>query len=106
MQALQWRWTLPIMTMPGMPVVTSGVYRYLRHPNWLGVIWEIAFLPLIHTAYLTAIAFSLANAWLMSKRIQTEERALAENTNYAAAFANKPRFISFIGLTKTSNTLQ
>ena len=106
MQALQWRWTLPIMTMPGMPVVTSGVYRYLRHPNWLGVILEIAFLPLIHTAYLTAIAFSLANAWLMSKRIQTEERALAENTNYAAAFANKPRFISFIGLTKTSNTLQ
>ncbi len=106
MQALQWRWTLPIMTVSGMPVVESGVYRYLRHPNWLGVIWEIAFLPLIHTAYLTAIAFSLANAWLMSKRIQTEERALAENTNYAAAFANKPRFISFIGLTKTSNTLQ
>ena len=93
MQALQWRWTLPIMIVPDLPVVESGVYRYLKHPNWLGVILEIAFLPLIHSAYLTAIAFSLANAWLMSRRIVTEERALANNTNYATVFANKPRFI-------------
>ncbi len=106
MQALEWRWTLPIMTVPGMPIVTSGLYRYLRHPNWLGVILEIAFLPLIHSAYVTAIAFSLANAWLMSKRIQTEERALSENTNYAAAFADKPRFIPIIGSRKVANTPQ
>lgn len=92
MQALGWRWTLPILTVPGLDVVETGVYRYLKHPNWLGVILEIAALPLIHSAYLTAIAFSLANAWLMSKRIRTEERALAENSNYAAAFAGKPRF--------------
>lgn len=106
MQALQWRWTLPIMTVPGMPVVESGLYRYLRHPNWLGVILEIAFLPLIHSAYLTAIAFSLANAWLMSRRIPTEEQALTQNTNYAAAFADKPRFIPVIGLKKVVNTPQ
>ncbi|MDJ0592506.1 MAG: isoprenylcysteine carboxylmethyltransferase family protein [Pleurocapsa sp. MO_226.B13] len=104
MQALQWRWTLPIMTVPGMPVVESGLYRYLRHPNWLGVILEIAFLPLIHSAYCTAIAFSLANAWLMSRRIQTEEQALGENTNYTAAFADKPRFIPVIGFRKVANT--
>ena len=106
MQALQWRWTLPIMTVPGMPVVKSGLYRYLRHPNWLGVILEIAFLPLIHSAYVTAIAFSLANAWLMSRRIQTEERALAENTNYEIAFAQKPRFIPVIGGEKLADTPQ
>ncbi len=106
MQALEWRWTLPIMTVPGMPVVKSGLYRYLRHPNWLGVILEIAFLPLIHSAYVTAIAFSLANAWLMSRRIQTEERALSENTNYAAAFADKPRFLPVIGSRKVANTPQ
>lgn len=105
MLALKWRWTLPIMTVPKMPVVTSGVYRYLRHPNWLGVILEIAFLPLIHSAYLTAIAFSLANAWLMSQRIQTEERALAENSNYTACFAEKPRFFPDISLKKLANTL-
>ncbi len=79
MQALERRWTLPIMTLPDTPVVHKGIYRFLRHPNWLGVILEIAALPLIHGAYLTAILFSLANALLMSKRIQTEERALAES---------------------------
>jgi methyltransferase len=84
MQALSWRWTLPIMTVPNLPVVESGIYRYLRHPNWLGVILEIAFLPLIHSAYLTAIAFSLVNAMVMIKRIQTEEQALKENINYAS----------------------
>jgi methyltransferase len=105
MQALQWRWTLPIMTVPGMPVVTSGVYRYLRHPNWLGVILEIAFLPLIHSAYLTAIAFSLANAWLMSQRIKAEESALAENSNYMTAFAQRPRFLPVISFSKVANTL-
>ena len=97
MQALGWRWTLPIMTVPDLPVVESGLYRYLKHPNWLGVILEIAFLPLIHSAYVTAIAFSLANAWLMSRRIVTEERALAQNTNYKTAFAHKPRFIPAMG---------
>ena len=93
MQALQWRWTLPIMTVPDLPVVQTGVYRYLKHPNWLGVILEIAFLPLIHSAYLTAIAFSLGNAWLMSRRIPNEERALAADSNYDTVFAGKPRFI-------------
>ena len=76
MKALERRWTLPIMTLPNMPVVDQGIYRYLRHPNWLGVTLEIAALPLIHGAYLTAIIFSLANALLMSQRVQAEEKAL------------------------------
>jgi methyltransferase len=94
MRSLGNRWTLPIVTIPGKPVVDSGIYRYLRHPNWLGVILEIVALPLIHTAYLTAVVFSLANAWLMSKRIQAEEKALSKDSKYANFFANKPRFIS------------
>lgn len=93
MQALGSRWTLPIITIPGAPVVDSGIYRYLRHPNWLGVILEIAALPLIHRAYLTAIFFSVANAVLMVKRIHTEEQALSEDNNYAYVFADRPRFI-------------
>jgi methyltransferase len=68
--------------------VDKGIYRYLRHPNWLGVILEIAAIPLIHGAYLTAIAFSLANAVIMSKRIQTEEQALATKANDTGVFAN------------------
>ena len=81
------------MTLRDTPVLDKGIYRYLRHPNWLGVILEIAALPLIHGAYLTAIIFSLANGLLMSKRIQTEEEALAANSNYTVVFANRSRFI-------------
>lgn len=93
MQALGRRWTLPIITLPDTPVVDKGIYRYLRHPNWLGVILEIAALPLIHGAYLTAIIFSVANAWIMNQRIQTEEEALGENNNSKLFFANIPRFM-------------
>jgi methyltransferase len=88
MQALERRWTLAVVTLPNAPVVDQGIYRYLRHPNWLGVILEIAAIPLIHGAYLTAIAFSLANAVIISKRIQTEEQALATKANDTGVFAN------------------
>ena len=106
MQALERRWTLSIITLPDTPIVTTGVYSYLRHPNWLGVILEIAALPLIHGAYLTAIIFSLANAWIMSQRLQKEESALATNSNYTQVFANRPRFvpkIRFISPAKPEN---
>ncbi len=88
MQALGWRWTLPIMTVPKSPLVDSGIYRYLRHPNWLGVILEIAGLPLIHNAYCTAIVFLIANGWLVSQRIQAEERALAQENKYIPHLSN------------------
>ena len=104
MRSLRQRWTLPIITIPGVPVVDSGIYRYLRHPNWLGVILEIAAVPLIHTAYLTAIFCSVANAFLMVKRIQSEEQALSEDNNYAYVFAEHPRFIPRSGLMKVVNS--
>lgn len=83
-QALRWsarralgpRWTVPIITLPGVPRVTTGPFRYLSHPNYLGVVIEIAALPLIHAAYVTAGVFTLANAVLLTWRIAAEERAL------------------------------
>ncbi|MFB8790492.1 MAG: methyltransferase [Potamolinea sp.] len=98
MRTLGKRWTLPIITIPGIPLVTNGIYCYLRHPNWLGVILEIAGIPLIHTAYLTAIFFTLSNAVLMVKRIQREEQALSKDNNYAYVFAGQPHFIPSIRL--------
>ena len=79
--SLGWRWTVKVMTIPGLPLVRQGIYRYLRHPNYLGVGLEIFAVPLLHSAYLTAIVFSLANALLLSARIQTEDRALLEAAN-------------------------
>ncbi len=76
--SLKWRWTIRVMTIPGLPPIQDGIYRFLRHPNYLGVILEILAVPLLHSAYLTAIVFSLANLLLLSARIRTEDRALTE----------------------------
>jgi methyltransferase len=85
MQALGFRWTLQLIVIPDVPRVATGIYRYLRHPNWLGVVLEILAVPLIHTAYLSATIFSLANAFLLVKRIQAEEAVL--NGSCAESFA-------------------
>ena len=97
MRALKDRWTLTITTIPNSSAVNTGIYRYLRHPNWLGVILEIAALPLIHTACLTAIVCTLVNAWLMSQRIPAEERALRSDTDYATALGDRPRLMPRLG---------
>jgi methyltransferase len=80
---LKWRWTVRVMTIPGLPPVQHGIYRYLRHPNYLGVVLEILAVPLLHSAYVTATVFSLANMLLLTARIRTEERALLETVNSA-----------------------
>jgi methyltransferase len=93
MEALGVRWTFPIITLPRSSVVESGIYRYLRHPNWLGVLIEIGAVPLLHGAYFSAIFFTLANALVIHQRIQEEEDALRKDTNYDEIFANRPWFI-------------
>ncbi|MCU0230787.1 MAG: hypothetical protein MUC67_05350 [Acidobacteria bacterium] len=72
------RWSTRVVVVPGEAAVTGGPFRFLRHPNYLVVALEIAALPLVHSAWLTAIVFSLLNALLMAVRIPAEERALAE----------------------------
>jgi len=91
MRALGERWTIPIMTVPGAQPVTRGIYRYLRHPNYLGVVLEIASLPLVHSAWRTALVFSVLNAALLYARIGAEERALAQSGRYEESFAALPR---------------
>ena len=87
------RWTTRVLVLSGAAPITSGPYRFTRHPNYLAVIVEIASLPLIHTAWITALVFSLADAFLLRVRIRTEERALSEVSPYAAVFAGRPRFL-------------
>jgi len=81
--SLRWRWTVKVMTLPGLPPVRKGIYRYLHHPNYLGVGLEIFAVPLLHSAYITSIVFSLANALLLSARIRTEDQALQAAANSA-----------------------
>lgn len=81
--SLKSRWTVRVMTIPGLPPVQNGIYRYLRHPNYLGVVLEILAVPLLHSAYITSIAFSLANLALLRARIRTEEGALLDAVSSA-----------------------
>ncbi len=71
------RWTTRIIVLPGAVSVTRGPYRWLKHPNYLIVILEIAVVPLALGLPLFALVFSLANAALIAYRIQVENRALA-----------------------------
>jgi methyltransferase len=70
-------WTTRIITLPEAPLVRTGPYRYLKHPNYLLVIAEIAVLPLAFGAVAVAAAFSALNLILIARRIQIEERVLA-----------------------------
>jgi len=71
-------WTTRIITVPGMPLVTGGPYRYFRHPNYVVVIGEIAALPLAFGQWTLAIMFSLLNMILLRYRISVEDRALVD----------------------------
>jgi methyltransferase len=87
------RWNVRVIVVPGAPVVTSGPYRFVRHPNYAAVAIEGVALPMIHTAWLTALCFTLANAALLTVRIGSEERALAHYTDYRAALGDRARFL-------------
>ncbi len=86
-------WNVRIFVVPGAPLVTEGPYRYLRHPNYLAVIIEGFAIPLIHSAWITATAFTFLNGLLLAARIRCEEKALGEHSAYNTLFAATPRLI-------------
>ncbi|HKV24714.1 MAG TPA: isoprenylcysteine carboxylmethyltransferase family protein [Candidatus Acidoferrum sp.] len=86
-------WNVQVMDSSKLGVVTSGPFRYVRHPNYAAVFAEMLSLPLIHTAWITAAAGTLAHVLVLSQRLSTEESILLANPEYRAAMAGKPRFI-------------
>jgi methyltransferase len=75
--ALGERWTTRVVLVPGDELVARGPYRWLRHPNYLGVALEMLALPLVHTAWMTAVIASAANGLVLRRRIEVEEEALS-----------------------------
>jgi methyltransferase len=83
------QWTTRVVVVPDLPPVTGGPYRFLRHPNYLAVALEVAALPLVHTAWITAVVWSLANALVLRARIAAEETALRGVSDYDGAMAGR-----------------
>lgn len=83
-QALRWwcirtlgrQWNTRIIVVPDLPLVRSGPYRLLPHPNYVAVVIEGVALPLVHSAVITASAFTVLNLIMLTVRIRTENRAL------------------------------
>jgi methyltransferase len=84
-QALRWwcittlgrQWNTRVVVVPDASRVTAGPYRVFAHPNYVAVVVEGVALPLVHTAWITALTFSALNAVLLATRIRVENEALA-----------------------------
>ena len=83
-QGLRWwcittlgrRWNTRVIVLPDAPLVRAGPYRWLHHPNYVAVVAEGFAPPLVHTAWLAAAIFTLANAMLLRVRVHVENSAL------------------------------
>lgn len=82
--ALGERWTARVIVLPGAPLVRRGPYRWFAHPNYVAVVIEGAALPLAGSAWITACAFTAANAALLTVRLRCETRALAFSARTAS----------------------
>ena len=74
------RWTFRVLVLPGAPLVRTGPYRLLRHPNYVAVIGEIVAVAIALQAPVAGVAAALGFGWLIWRRIVVEERALAGHT--------------------------
>lgn len=86
-------WNVQVMDSTRLGVISSGPFRFVRHPNYAAVFTEMLALPLIHTTWITALAGTLAHIVVLSQRLSTEERVLFANPDYRAAMGGKPRFL-------------
>jgi methyltransferase len=87
-QALRWwcittlgrQWNTRVIVVSGARRVTNGPYSLVPHPNYVAVVAEGVALPLVHTAWITALIFTVLNATLLRTRINVENAALASLT--------------------------
>jgi methyltransferase len=69
-------WTFRVIVLPGVPLVASGPYRWMRHPNYVGVIGELIGTALITGAVVSGPVVTAIFMALLSKRIDVESRML------------------------------
>ncbi|HET9270106.1 MAG TPA: isoprenylcysteine carboxylmethyltransferase family protein [Vicinamibacterales bacterium] len=91
-QTLGRHWNVGVMDSTRQGVVDTGPYRWVRHPNYTAVFVELLALPLIHTAWITALLGSLAHAFVLRARVAAEDRVLRASADYVARMGRKPSF--------------
>lgn len=91
-QTLGQLWNVGIMDSTRQGIVDTGPYRWVRHPNYTAVFVELLALPLVHSAWITAIAGTLAHVFVLRARIAAEDRVLLADAGYVARMGAKPRF--------------
>lgn len=89
-------WNVRIVRPAPDGVVTRGPYAFVRHPNYLCVILEIAAIPLVHDAWGSALVLSAANAAVLAVRIRTEEAELGKLDAWREAFARRARLVPYL----------
>lgn len=92
-RTLAGRWSVRVLTPSQRGIVATGPFRFVRHPNYAAVFVEMIAIPLLHTAWLTALAGSILHVFVLRGRIQLEESVLMANAEYRSAMGEKPRFV-------------
>jgi methyltransferase len=92
-RALGPAWTMRAYAPEPGAIVSTGPYRWLRHPNYVAVLLEVAALPLMGGAWITAALCGGAFVVLIAARVRSEEQALFADPVYAAAMGGRPRFL-------------
>ncbi len=67
-------WNTKIFRVSGTPPVRKGLYKFIRHPNYIIVVLEFIVVPFVFHLYYTALIFSILNAFILRLRIREEER--------------------------------
>lgn len=70
-------WTTRTITLDGAPVVRRGIYKYIRHPNYVVVVSEVIVMPLVFGAWLIALVWGVAHILMLGYRVWLEEKTLA-----------------------------
>jgi len=86
-------WNVEVMASSRVGVVSTGPYKWVRHPNYVSVVLELFKLPMIHTAWITAIVGTVADLEILRRRLRVEDNMLMNNPAYRLTMGGKPRFV-------------
>jgi methyltransferase len=93
MRALGSSWNARARVDPGLRVVSTGPYRWIRHPNYLGVLLELLGLPLAGGAWITLLLVGPAHVVVLRRRMRGEDALLFALPAYAGAMTGKPALV-------------